>query len=1089
MLPISLQDFLKPTPVCAHTDSVGIVLERFRQEQCEQIIILDQQHIPLGLITLRSIAPYFMDDRLSSLDLQSSILNLQRSQTAQIHSILYKFPLIEPIVALSSAWGFRELQQYTERPDVPVVLVDSASRFLGLLDMPAIWQFLARNPYLFSPSVLDSSVGVRSSAWSDNPAAAAADLLPLNALSLRPFLDILQHLPLPLMLQTGSGQVVTQNSAWQQQLGDLKDPVGVRQAAALFLERINAEQVPSHDMAGFPYGEHEHWHPAETLASGDWEVIQAQTVSELTQSAGMCRIGVDGNTCDCVCSMKSGMERVWRFIKIPLGTLSADFSASITSPASLSAEPMLQLVGTATPDASEFHLAELGDTPNAFYLPEAQSETLWLVLAQDTTEQYQTDRELAAKNADLVQLNRLKDEFLACISHELKTPLTAILGLSTLLKDRSIGELNQRQARYAQLIYQSGRHLMLIVNDMLDLARIETSQLDLLLEPVNIATVCDRAYSQACQQAGPPTDGAGSDAASASDSPTLPFQLDIQSGLELTVADEMRLRQMLTNLLSNAIKFTPPEGAIGLQVERWANWLAFTVWDTGIGIPSEKQHLIFQKFQQLESPLTRSFEGTGLGLVLTQRLARLHGGDVTFTSIEGQGSRFTILLPPVPPQASHTLAPDQLKLFQTPIAVSNRLVLIMEVTPTLIEGLTTQLTSLGYKVAIARSGTEALEKARRLQPSAIFLNPLLPMLSGWDVLTLLKSDAETRHIPIVVTTGHAERYKVQHSGADHLLSLPSSTEELVQTIDRLIPPADRAFQSKTASKLTILYLRLNAESDLFNLPAEALPDYPQGIPDLHSLLAPYRCRVLEVDDLEQADLLARVWKPHAVLIGEVATVDRVSYFQQLSRYAGLQALPLVTLTPEITQAANQVSRLRVFPCLLSLTAIADPEQSSASALLQVIQVAAGLDCLPHVLLIDLVAHPNDAPMQANPVETLIHYIQGIGLQSVVASSAAEVVQQFQQHSVDLILLRTHSLDAHPALMQIVQMFEELDIRPPVLLWLCQLATETAPKVGHSEAQAFARRIEAIATHILPASTSIEELIHYIDQTLGRGLRG
>jgi signal transduction histidine kinase len=118
----------------------------------------------------------------------------------------------------------------------------------------------------------------------------------------------------------------------------------------------------------------------------------------------------------------------------------------------------------------------------------------------------------------------------------------------------------------------------------------------------------------------------------------------------MIVADELRLRQMLMHLLSNALKFTDAGGEIGLTVNRWDGWIAFTVWDTGIGIPPEKQHLIFQKFQQLEQPLTRRFEGTGLGLVLTQGLARLHGGDVSFISKPDEGSQFTLLLPPCPVQ-------------------------------------------------------------------------------------------------------------------------------------------------------------------------------------------------------------------------------------------------------------------------------------------------------------------------------------------------------------------------------------------------------------------------------------------------------
>ncbi|KGF72598.1 hypothetical protein DO97_07390 [Neosynechococcus sphagnicola sy1] len=218
----------------------------------------------------------------------------------------------------------------------------------------------------------------------------------------------------------------------------------------------------------------------------------------------------------------------------------------------------------------------------------ATEETLWLVFAQDRTEQQQFVKELAAKNVDLLQMNRLKDEFLACISHELKSPLTAVLGLSTLLKEQMLGALNPRQLRYAHLIYQSGRQLMDVVNDILDLTRIETAQLELNLAPVNIVQVCDRALKQAQQHQSWTSEVADSQPSATSaqgrsqqteghdagDIPLLSIAqapvcillegqhltVEMDMGLEMLVADELRLRQMLANLLSNAIKFTEPGG-------------------------------------------------------------------------------------------------------------------------------------------------------------------------------------------------------------------------------------------------------------------------------------------------------------------------------------------------------------------------------------------------------------------------------------------------------------------------------------------------------------------------------------------------
>ncbi len=475
---------------------------------------------------------------------------------------------------------------------------------------------------------------------------------PLHPLLLNPLLELLERLPLPLMLQTSSGQVLAQNTDWRDQVGELLDPSWLRQEAAPFLE------MPDDEAPGSIKSQQQSW---------------MSTHEGSLPSGSLCHLGPKPGTCICVCPLKNGQQQVLQFVKIPIGLLSTKSEPDLNLPtADTNSLPSQRWQSAPNQDSPQiFRLATLLDTPSSPGSQEAAthtleseptpligrvsipaafpapSEMLWLVFAQDMTEQQQLARELTAKNADLIQLNRLKDEFLACISHELRTPLTAVLGLSSLLKDQTIGEMNQRQMRYAQLIYQSGRHLMAVVNDILDLTRMETGQLSLISEPVDIPTVCNRAFDQAKQlrllDDRQPMDG---------ETALLPhFELEIESGLSMVVADEQRLRQMLVHLLVNALKFTEPEKQTGLKVCRWGGWIAFTVWDQGIGVPADKQHLIFQKFQQLENPLTRRFEGTGLGLVLTQRLARLHGGDVTFISKEGEGSQFTVLLPPSPPHS------------------------------------------------------------------------------------------------------------------------------------------------------------------------------------------------------------------------------------------------------------------------------------------------------------------------------------------------------------------------------------------------------------------------------------------------------
>jgi signal transduction histidine kinase/CheY-like chemotaxis protein len=1066
----SVREFVKPTPVCAQTVRLQAVLRLFSQTGCERVIVEDEQRNLIGTVSLSRLTALLSggppDNKTQQLN-RGAIAPFQQN-LKQLASVSEQ-PLYETLIELPADWSISQFAPYLQSLERrQYALVSETGQCLGLLDQMRLLKFLALTPIASEQEPPGMKHRLAQQAAVSNPIEAvepsSVDTIPTKLL-----IDLLECIPLPMMLQTSAGRVLARNSSWREQLGELQDPGTVGREAALLLETVVSSALHSNsafqdlaDAVSFKDRVH-----APSKQRGDAVGQPPSTTDEFN----FCRLGADADTCVCTCPMKDGQERTWQFLKIPLGNGSSQTQFSMaTLSSAVESQRRSQL--NHSPDRSAF-------SNHAYSAEQTQSQSqLWLVLAQDATEQQRVAKELAAKNADLVQLNRLKDEFLACISHELKTPLTAVLGLSTLLKDQALGELNNRQTRYAQLIHQSGRHLVLIVNDILDLTRIETGQLELTLEPVNIKTVCDRAYEQAYRLQ-PLEESAGADLCPKSDS-EIRFNLDIQPGLIELVADELRLRQMLTSLLSNAFKFTEADGEVGLTVEAWEGWMAFTVWDTGIGIPAEKQHLIFQKFQQLENRLTRRFEGTGLGLVLTQRLARLHGGDVTFTSIEGQGSRFTILLPPSPPQADvKTNASRAIK----PVAqtYSNRLVLVVEAVPRFLEDLTHQLAGLGYRVAIARSGTEALEKVRRLQPATVFLNPALPMLSGWDVLTLLKSDAETRHVPVVITASHLERSQALRNGANGFLSLPIQPDQLEESLELLINKA--AQLQSTAFSLTVLHLNAAVSSQTEQSLAT----------DLTSLLHPHNCRMLEVDDLDQADLLAKVWKPNVILLDGLIA-DPSSYLEQLSRYPALAALPLVTLTAETTQAANQQPELTVFPCLAPLPspgeAIANPENS---ALLQVIQVAAGMSWAPHVLIVDVAALQQDwvfpdlewaegvapsssAKRTAEWLQASMQYFQAAGFRSSISRSWSEVLEQVQHQSVDLLLLCVRHADPHPSVLKALQTLAQIGTKPPVLVWNCQ---PQPLEVGATLNEV----LKAIAAQVLPPSLSMKELLEQVNQTL------
>ena len=686
---------------------------------------------------------------------------------------------------------------------------------------------------------------------------------------------------------------------------------------------------------------------------------------------------------------------------------------------------------------------------------------------------------------------------------------------------------------------------MTVVNDILDLTRMETGQLELTLESVQIKTVCDRAIQQAeAIHAGAKHPQVAELRQVSSDH----HFVAIESGLEDLVADELRLRQMLVHLLSNAFKFTEAGGKVGLCVNRWEGWIAFTVWDTGIGIPEQQQHLIFQKFQQLENPLTRRFEGTGLGLVLTRALARLHGGDVSFLSKEGKGSQFTLLLPPSPPQKEvggwgYNLARST-QHATTPVASTeglsarrwllspqhaalnthpNRLVLVVEAAPRYIENLTEQLTELGYRVAIARLGTEALEKARRLQPGAIFLNPLLPLLCGWDVLTLLKSDAATRQIPVIVTATRAEKGQALANRADGFLSLPVQPLDLQQILmcfcgAPLVQSAQRSLPGiPPDTPLTILRL-INAQS---------LP--------LVSCSLPHNYRVIETSDLEQAEILARVWQPTVALLDPPP--EPHVYLQRLTQHARLRGLPIVTLDAATTQAASQIPELAVFPFLTPAEAL------TIDALLPVLQIAAGIRWKPSILLVDIATLPDlqaatDKPQpdfsqhqphilnskfqarknenSSNPkmeelsqpaepsfpsisrgsewFQALIQYLQKAGYRGAMSRSWGEVLQQIRQQSVDLLLICLGETELHPVTIAALTALEQQYIPPVLVLDHRCSQGEKQPHAATAVAtdwqspcpldpSAPLDPLSAIATRILPSSLSVAELLTEIGQTL------
>ncbi len=368
--------------------------------------------------------------------------------------------------------------------------------------------------------------------------------------------------------------------------------------------------------------------------------------------------------------------------------------------------------------------------------------------------------DLTKTNAELMRANQAKSQFLSNMSHELRTPLTSINGFSEFLIDGFAGPLNEAQSRYLRNINVSGKHLLELINGILDLAKIESGKMSLKLEQVNIETLFDEVMLVLEGYA---------------NKTNVSLNLQCKQGIGEIYLDRTKFKQILYNLCSNAIKFSPEGGEVTVTVEydtasfisgqeeAYAT-LSIAVRDNGIGISSADLAVIFNPFEQADGSHSRDFEGTGLGLTLTKRLVEMHGGTISVESEQGHGSCFTFTLPVQTAQAPATAVPPDdkptqtLKLVQAmqqkplPVAADAPLILVVDDDANSLEVSTLNLTTAGYRVCHAMNGVDALHLARTKRPFLILLDVMMPGKDGWEVLQELKIDPETSDIPVIMCT-------------------------------------------------------------------------------------------------------------------------------------------------------------------------------------------------------------------------------------------------------------------------------------------------------------------------------------------------
>ncbi|MBE0669452.1 MAG: response regulator [Anaerolineales bacterium] len=397
--------------------------------------------------------------------------------------------------------------------------------------------------------------------------------------------------------------------------------------------------------------------------------------------------------------------------------------------------------------------------------------------------------ELNHTNAELEHANRAKDEFLANMSHELRTPLNSILGLSESLLEQRRGLLNENQQNSLQIIQSSGHHLLELINDILDLSKIEAGNFDYYPQSVDVNALCKASLffvkSQAAKK-------------------SININYNNQSPGSTISADPRRLKQILVNLLANAVKFTPNNGHVTLQVstDRDKELIQFSVIDTGVGIAAEDLKRLFTPFVQVDSSLNRQFEGTGLGLALVQKLTDLHGGSVQVESEVGKGSRFTINLhhiekPVEQVDESQTVNPylsdkqtNEVDFqFEGKSPAPRRKILIAEDNETNVITIGENLESHGYEIQVAHDGLEAIAKAQETSPDIILMDIQMPLMNGLEAMRRLRAEPRFASTPIIAITALAmvgDRERCLEAGATEYLSKPVSLKALRQMIETLL---------------------------------------------------------------------------------------------------------------------------------------------------------------------------------------------------------------------------------------------------------------------------------------------------------------
>lgn len=476
------------------------------------------------------------------------------------------------------------------------------------------------------------------------------------------------------------------------------------------------------------------------------------------------------------------------------------------------------------------------------------------------------------QNKKIEAANKAKSEFLANMSHELRTPLNAIIGFSEVLRDKLCGDLNDEQLEFAMDIHGSGQHLLQMINDILDLSKVESGKLELKYEQFEIGKAIEAVLITIKGLA---------------DKKSLTIETIVHNPVDRIFADIVKFKQILYNLLSNAIKFTPENGNITIHSTTFSkekDFIEVKVTDTGIGIAPEDYPKIFVEFSQVDSSYSRNYEGTGLGLALTKKLVEMHGGKIGFVSTVNAGSTFQFTLPVNMP--AHTGKEKDSGVSFSESLVSQKCILVVEDDPKTSELLCVFLNKSGYRTITAFDGEDALKKAREFKPFVITLDVMLPKKDGWEVLKELKEDKDVRDIPVLIISIVDNMDIGFGLGATDYLCKPVSRSDLLSKLSayRLFPPANQS-----RSKVLII------------------DDDPKSVELLGTFIASEGYEILKAYGGKDGIDKTFLWKPDLIILDlmmpEVSGFDVV---EKLKTTPETNSIPIIVVTAkDLTQADKE----------------------------------------------------------------------------------------------------------------------------------------------------------------------------------------